>query len=137
MARYQKVKKRRTDLENTRKALLVIRNCPKLELLIKDKSGKCTTYYVPFKVTVINRRLAGVKKSASPQVVRVQNAWEIVGNTANLVAPESLVNKKICLRKGNKSVEGIVLKATAHGKAPGGMPVPVPPPPIDREDFMH
>lgn len=137
MANYQKYKKRREELKKTRKYLLVKRNYQRLKLLIEDDSGNCTTYYVPVKSMETKRGVAVFGRPIYPKIVRVPTAWEIVGNTANVFAPESLVNKKICLRKGSKSVEGIVLKAVATGKAPGGMPVPAPPPPLDREDTMH
>lgn len=118
-------KKRKMALAKRKRNLLSRKNYRNLELHIRENSGKCSTYYVPVKVTVAKGRLS--KRYMLQQSPKTSNTWKIVGRTTNIVVPEALVNKKISLKKGNISVEGIVLSAKPLKKGPEGNPVPTPP----------
>lgn len=128
MQRVRINKKRKSTLTR-RKRTLSRGNSQYLELLLKENSGNSSTYYVPVKATVVNGRLS--KKYTLQQSSKTSNTWMIVSETARVVTPEELVNKKVSLRKGNISVNGIVLSAKPLGKGPEGNPVPTPPPALD------
>ena len=98
-----------------------------LELTIEDNKGKASTYLVRYG----RKRTAANRNSSIVQVKRYRRCpfWKIEDKSINIDVPETLIDKKIVLKRGNSRVVGIVRNVSVSYKSPEGEPVPVPPPP--------
>ena len=98
-----------------------------VKLILEDNRGKTNTYLVSYR-----RPTATIIKPYGILQAKRRNKfpfWQIEDKSINIYAPDTLINKKVVLKKGNIRVVGRVRSVSPFGKSPEGEPVPVPPPP--------
>lgn len=103
------------------------RNFNGLKLTIEDNKGKASTYFVPVK----KQRVALYSCYSFGQELRTNRHkfWKIADNSININDSNTLIGKKIVLKRGNARIVGIVRNVSYSCKSPEGEPVPLPPQP--------
>lgn len=93
-----------------------------LKLTIEDNRGKASTYFVPVK----KQRVITNRNHSIGQVMWVNrhSFWKIADNFININNPETLIDKKIVLKRGNARIVGIVRNVSCSYKSLEGEPVP-------------
>lgn len=96
-----------------------------VKLTLEDIRGKSTTYFVPYR-----KPMATTKKTHGFLRVKRDTKcpfWQIEDKSININVPETLINRKIVLKRGNVRVVGRVRRVSPLYKSPEGEPVPAPP----------